>query len=45
MLDEASALTVTAPETVAPAVGDVMETVGGVGFELFTVMDTPALVV
>jgi hypothetical protein len=47
-LSVALALTVTVPETVAPFVGPVMETVGGVvsgvGLELLTVTATPVLV-
>ena len=43
-LEEALAVTVIVPISVAPFVGEVMETVGGVT-ALFTVIETPALVV
>ena len=46
MLDDAVAVTVTVPLTVAPFAGAVIDTVGGgVVLVLLTVMDTPALVV
>jgi hypothetical protein len=44
-LSVAVAVTVMVPDTVAPLLGEVMETVGAVvSFALFTVIDTPALV-
>ena len=45
MVEEAFAVTVTVPVTVAPFAGAVMETVGGAVLVLFTVTETPALVV
>jgi len=45
MLEDALAVTVIVPLTVAPLAGAVMETVGGAVLVLFTVTDTPALVV
>jgi hypothetical protein len=41
----AVATSVTVPDTVAPATGEVIVTVSGVVLVLFTVIDTPVLVV
>jgi hypothetical protein len=44
VLSEAVAETFTVPETVAPEVGELMETAGGVVLALLTVNETVALV-
>jgi len=43
-LDEALAVTVMVPDTLAPEAGDVIDTVGGFPVELFTVIETAGLV-
>jgi hypothetical protein len=43
VLSVAVAATFTVPETVAPEVGELMETVGGVVLALLTVSETVAL--
>jgi hypothetical protein len=44
LLSEAVAVTVIAPDNAVPASGEVIETVGWLGEELFTVIDSAALV-